>query len=469
VQLGFVIDQTRCIGCHACTVACKQENAVPVGVFRTWVKYVESRAYPDVERSFAVLRCNQCSRPPCVTICPTGALHKRADGIVDLDRDACIGCRACMGACPYEALHVDDNRGVASKCHLCAHRLEQKIAPACVAVCPTQALQVADLHDPSDLQTMRVRAGDTSVRRPEKKTGPNVHYVGASPLALAPDAAQRGSAWIWSERAPGRAEAVGVGSPAARVVMEPVHSVPWGATVPLFLLLKGAESGFAGFAPFSSFPSWVPPLVGTVGTLVVALLMLADLRRPERWYLLLTRGNSRSWLVRGAWVLGLYGTLQACGLALSLGGDGRAVTGIGWIAAAFAPVVAGYSGALFKQCEGRDLWRSPLVLPRLLLQALAAGSALAVALGEAWLAPWAVAGFVGYFALAIAFRSGRGQPAHYLRRARPVGLAPLPVLAIGAVLAGLGAYFPPLAALAICTMLVEDLAWVRSAQLPANS
>jgi len=79
LQLGFVIDHSRCIGCHACTVACKSENEVPVGSFRTWVKYTESGTFPEVRRSFAVLRCNQCSDAPCVTICPTGALEKRPD------------------------------------------------------------------------------------------------------------------------------------------------------------------------------------------------------------------------------------------------------------------------------------------------------------------------------------------------------------------------------------------------------
>ena len=79
MQLGFVIDQSRCIGCHACTVACKSENQVPVGDFRTWVKYTEQGEFPEVRRSFAVLRCNQCSDAPCVTICPVTALDKAAN------------------------------------------------------------------------------------------------------------------------------------------------------------------------------------------------------------------------------------------------------------------------------------------------------------------------------------------------------------------------------------------------------
>jgi ferredoxin len=94
MQYGFLIDHRRCIGCHACTVACKAENDVPVGDFRTWVKYQEKGVFPAIKRHFAVLRCNHCTSAPCVTICPVNALEKRKDGIVDLDRDACIGCRA---------------------------------------------------------------------------------------------------------------------------------------------------------------------------------------------------------------------------------------------------------------------------------------------------------------------------------------------------------------------------------------
>ena len=114
MQLGFVIDHSRCIGCHACTVACKSENDVPLGSFRTWVKYTEQGEFPSVKRNFAVLRCNQCSDAPCKTICPTGALSKREDGIVDVDPKACIGCKSCMHACPYDALYINEDSAPAS-------------------------------------------------------------------------------------------------------------------------------------------------------------------------------------------------------------------------------------------------------------------------------------------------------------------------------------------------------------------
>ena len=121
VNLGFAIDNRKCIGCHACTVACKSEHDIPVGVNRTHVKYIETGIYPDSSREFSVHRCNHCEDAPCTTICPTTALFTRSDGVVDFDDERCIGCKSCMQACPYDALYIDPNKGTAAKCNFCAH------------------------------------------------------------------------------------------------------------------------------------------------------------------------------------------------------------------------------------------------------------------------------------------------------------------------------------------------------------
>ena len=104
---AFLIDNRSCISCHACSVACKTEHEVPLGVARTWVKYVERGEFPETRRTFTVNRCNHCDDAPCVEICPTTALFKRPDGIVDFDSDQCIGCKGCMQACPYDAIYID--------------------------------------------------------------------------------------------------------------------------------------------------------------------------------------------------------------------------------------------------------------------------------------------------------------------------------------------------------------------------
>src|SRR5262245_35548807 len=168
MQYGFLIDHRRCIGCHACTVACKAENDVPVGSFRTWVKYQENGAFPAVRRHFAVLRCNHCTNAPCVAICPVTALSKERNGVVDIDRDVCIGCRACMQACPYDAIYLNEDSGAVEKCHFCNHRVSQGLEPACVIVCPEQAIVPGDLHDPESKISRLARELGSEVRRPEQ-------------------------------------------------------------------------------------------------------------------------------------------------------------------------------------------------------------------------------------------------------------------------------------------------------------
>ena len=156
MRYGFVIDQNRCIGCHACTVACKEEHNIALGVNRTWVKYIEKGRYPDTRRHFAVLRCNHCDDAPCIEICPTVSLFRRPDGIVDFDNERCIGCKSCMQACPYDALYIDPERNTAAKCNFDASRVEMGYKPACEVVCPTQAILSGDLDDPNSLISKRV-------------------------------------------------------------------------------------------------------------------------------------------------------------------------------------------------------------------------------------------------------------------------------------------------------------------------
>src|ERR671918_559658 len=186
MRYGFVIDHRRCIGCHACTVACKEENRVPLGAFRTWVKYVEKGTFPDTRRYFSVLRCNHCDDAPCVTICPTVALYRRDDGIVDFDGRRCIGCKCCMQACPYDRLYMTPDTSTAAKCNYCAHRIEVGLEPACVIVCPERAIIAGDLDDPRTDIARLVAREPVEVRKPEQGTRPKVYYVGADVVHLGP-------------------------------------------------------------------------------------------------------------------------------------------------------------------------------------------------------------------------------------------------------------------------------------------
>ena len=199
MRYGFVIDQRKCIGCHACTVACKEENQVPLGVNRTWVKYIEKGTFPDTRRYFSVMRCNHCDNAPCVTICPTVALYRRPDGIVDFDGQRCIGCKSCMQACPYDALYIDPETHTAAKCHYCAHRVESGLEPACVIVCPVQAIIPGDLDDPRSQIARLVASQQTQVRKPEQGTRPKLFYLGAESASLTPDMQERRGGYLFSQ------------------------------------------------------------------------------------------------------------------------------------------------------------------------------------------------------------------------------------------------------------------------------
>src|SRR6185436_14849363 len=196
---GFVIDNRRCIGCHACSVACKAEHEVPLGVARTWVKYVEKGAFPETRRTFQVTRCNHCDDAPCVEICPTTALFRRGDGIVDFDPRRCIGCKACMQGCPYDALYIDPQTETAAKCNFCAHRVEVGLEPPCVTVCPTQAIVAGDLDDPASRIVQLKGRIPVQVRKPEKGTQPKVFYIDGDAASLVPAAAPPSPDYLWSQ------------------------------------------------------------------------------------------------------------------------------------------------------------------------------------------------------------------------------------------------------------------------------
>lgn len=381
MQYGFVLDHRKCIGCHACTVACKSENDVPVGDFRTWVKYTEIGTFPTVKRHFAVLRCNHCTNAPCVTICPVNALEKRDDGIVDLDKDACIGCKACMQACPYDAIYLNEDTGGAEKCHYCAHRVEQGLQPACVVVCPEEAIVTGDLDDPlSEISKLAKSAGSV-VRRPEQKTGPNVHYLGVDPVSLHPGKAAEPDTYIWSERrieAPDYPSDPGFDTtPNARTVLDVNHPVRWGWMVSAYLVTKGIGAGAGLLAPFAAFGlagSWAPEIIALLFTAITTVMLVGDLKRPHLFFRLITRPNTRSWLVKGGWVLMGYSAVTSAILACRVFGLDDFVTPLRWVNLPLALMTAIYTAFLFAQCEGRDLWQSPRTLiVHLTAQALLCG------------------------------------------------------------------------------------------------
>ncbi len=450
---GFVIDNRKCIGCHACSTACKSENEVPLGVYRTWVKYVETGQYPNSRRHFQVTRCNHCANPPCVRICPVTAMYQRADGIVEFDKDVCIGCKACMQACPYDAIHIDPETNTAAKCHYCAHRTDIGLEPACVVVCPEHAIISGDMNDPASEISQTLAWHDVTVRKPEQGTSPKVFYIDGSAVSLHPTATERTpETYMWADVVPlhaGEHGHNGVGTnghgpksatqnpkskisfsgtplrstqPQGQPLNGPIqfgsnvaehmvqvgynaqHKIPWHWPVPAYLVTKGLAAGLFimlalgwNFDWFGHDPvtAVVAGFVSLIFMGITTALLVYDLEKPQRFLYILTRPQWNSWLARGAIFLVGFSTLATFWWLFEVGGW-LFTYDVPWLRALFtwlglplAIGVAVYTAFLFAQAEGRDLWQSPLLPFHLIVQAFMMGSAALLILG--WLIPSAPA------------------------------------------------------------------------------
>lgn len=206
----MVIDTRKCIGCHACTIACIAENKLPPGVVYRPVVTEEIGTYPNLAIRFTPRPCMHCAKPPCTPVCPVHATWKRADGIVAIDYDKCIGCGYCVTACPYNARtrdygefytentpavqpyekepnneygkHWERTRhdspvGNARKCHFCVHRLEHGMLPECVTTCIGRATYFGDAADPGSLVAVLSAKPNAMRLLDEKGTKPNVVYL----------------------------------------------------------------------------------------------------------------------------------------------------------------------------------------------------------------------------------------------------------------------------------------------------
>lgn len=218
----MVIDLRKCVGCHACTIACVAENNLPPGVVYRPVLEEEWGTYPNVGRRFVPRPCMQCDNPPCVPVCPVGATYTNEEGIVEMNYERCIGCRYCITACPYSARTSDfgftyteglpvadgliigqavaDNYervsnfeygrgydrpegkrsspiGNARKCHFCQHRIKEGVLPACVTTCIGRATYFGDAYDPNALVTQLIASPNVMRLKEELGTEPRVYYL----------------------------------------------------------------------------------------------------------------------------------------------------------------------------------------------------------------------------------------------------------------------------------------------------
>lgn len=462
-NFGFVINNRTCIGCHACSTACKSENEVPLGVSRTWVKYTEVGTYPDVRRNFQVSRCNHCANPPCVRICPVSAMYQRDDGIVEFDADQCIGCKACLQACPYDAIHVDPDSGTAAKCHYCAHRTDVGLEPACVVVCPEHAIIAGDMDDPNSEISQVLVKEQVTVRKPEQGTAPKLFYIDGNDFALTPTATPRSpETFMWADvadedRTPPSAPVMASAAPGGRarsgtplrtgqhqghptdgpiqfapgrvsehmvqVGYNAQHLVPWHWPVPAYLVTKGIGGGLFMLMALGSILGWIPEdrttyvVGGFVSLLMVGIttgLLVYDLERPERFLRIVLRPQWRSWLTRGAFLLIAFSVVLTGwwgAEALAAFGWAEESTALGWRSVglyAGLPLSIGvvvYTAYLFGQAEGRDLWQSTLLPVHLMVQSTAVGGGALALFGMIFGLPEAVR-HLGYVALLVGLIAG---------------------------------------------------------------
>jgi Fe-S-cluster-containing dehydrogenase component/formate-dependent nitrite reductase membrane component NrfD len=390
MRYGFIIDQRKCIGCHACTVACKQENGVALGDFRTWVKYTEKGMFPTVTRSFLVERCNHCDDAPCVTICPVEALWRRDDGIVDFSGDRCIGCKSCMAACPYDAIYIDPDTHTVGKCNYCSHRVDVGLQPACVNVCPVEAIITGDLDNPASRISQLLSLEPAVVRRPEKGTRPKLFYLGADEAAVNPEATAERSMYMWGESDPEKpiriTDTIGyVPSGMVQRDYSVNHQRPWGWHVSAYLWTKSIAAGvflvaailflIGGTANAHSLLTLVAPLISLIFLGVTNILLVMDLERPERFIRVLLWPHWTSWLVIGGYILVAFGAFVVITGAASLFGWSDAHRVLLWPASALAVAAACYTAFLLAQAKGRDLWQSPILPIHLAVQSIVAGAA----------------------------------------------------------------------------------------------
>ncbi|MFZ9048525.1 MAG: 4Fe-4S dicluster domain-containing protein [Poseidonia sp.] len=461
VNFGFAIDNRKCIGCHACTVACKSEHDVPVGVNRTHVKYIETGTYPDSTREFSVHRCNHCEDSPCTTICPTTALFTRSDGIVDFDDDRCIGCKSCMQACPYDALYINPNTGTAAKCNYCAHRIENSYEPACVIVCPVEAIVSGDLDDPNSNLSQLIAENETKVRKPESGTVPNVFYLDTSDAMLDPLATSKPAQGMWNEQAAGvghyakyaqdrmgaadehsmivqlaldlkakeanprdqaiirdvAAKLADTSPEAKRAYDAPSKGVLWGWEVSAYIWTKGIAAGtymvammlwLSGSLDMTDL--WLPVTGIGLGFLAITgVLLIMDLDRPERFLYVMLRPNWNSWLVKGAYILSAYGGVLFLSAVLAFFKPTDYELYLEYIAYAGIPLAAltgVYTAWLLQQAKGRSWSKDNLLPAKFLVETAAIGAATLAVLHGVLISGGMVPVLVGAVALLVILRHG---------------------------------------------------------------
>ncbi len=370
-RYGMLLDTKTCIGCLACTLACKVEHNNPPGVWMAPVISEEIGSYPDVHRVHLPLMCMQCEDAPCASMCPTGAIQRRPDGILVIDSDVCCGSGACVVACPHGAIQLPRTRayyyeqptpyervkgdyfpaGTAQKCDMCANRVDRGLIPACVEACPTESRTFGDLDDAESQLSVRLRLEETDVLQTGAFSKPTVRYttdglrdagVDAGHLRL-PYQVQE----VWHSYHAGEFTLLGAGGGLA-----------------IAHLLIGGENAL------STVQVGVSALLVALGGLV----LIYDLGRPLR-FLRALKNQRTSWISRGA--LGDFIFLLLA-LALVIGAVPAWDVVLSILLAATALLVIAYPALLLVSLKAVPAWGGVVVPFAFMVDGLSLGAGLAL-------------------------------------------------------------------------------------------
>jgi len=330
-RYGMVVDLNRCVGCQTCTIACKHANDTPPGVQWRQVLDVERGTFPDVERLFMVVGCQHCAEPPCVPVCPTGATKQRADGLVTMDYDTCIGCGYCAVSCPYQARTIghdkewyygeetaqeayvfhDERVGVASKCTFCVERIDEareegKIpgvdldyTPACSSSCIASAIHFGDFNDPASNVSQLSTENSFFQMHEELGTDPQIKYLYEIP-----------------DSTPGRdpepedTEDEMLSNPANPMVGK--RQTFWDYRAAMNFTLGGMSSGLVVMATLAHFFSGLSleallylNVAAGAGMGIGLLFVFMEIGRKARFWRALLRPQS-SWMTRETYAVGVF-------------------------------------------------------------------------------------------------------------------------------------------------------------------
>jgi phenylacetyl-CoA:acceptor oxidoreductase subunit 1 len=391
---AMVADLERCVGCQTCTAACRHSNATSPAVEWRKVLDVEAGSYPNVSRVFVPVGCQHCADPPCMHVCPTTATRQRADGIVTIDYDICIGCAYCEVACPYQARFLvhephyaygaamqneieraeDERVGVAQKCTFCSDRIDfgidngltpgvdPRASPACVNACIADALHFGDLDDPDSNVSRLLREQKSFRMHAELGTEPGFHYLYGKASDPEPEPAR-----------PAADTALAAGELRTRGV-EPALQQHWDWKASANFICGGIGSGLFVFTAITGLrhPQLLP--LGWLALAIMALglsILMLKIGKPLRAIYVL-RQPRRSWMTREAWIAAVFFPLAA--LALWTANPALIVL--------TAMLAAGFlfsQAMIMKSATGIPAWRSTWVLPLLVTTGFAEGGGLFLA------------------------------------------------------------------------------------------